>query len=179
MASVWFIVFWWQASSWFCFCSPADALAVFCKLMAVICMCRHGESIIRCASWRDDYIKSCRSWYVALCRRRWFWRRWWWHDDNESSSFSLLSTLLLHKSPNPFLAGSNLLEFHALSRASGNPVFGAKAAQAMRGLWSRRSSLGYSRSVLSQVTNCFDRLIIALQFVRQSHRHCVGRLGSA
>jgi mannosidase alpha-like ER degradation enhancer 2 len=39
-------------------------------------------------------------------------------------------------------AGSNLLEFHALSRASGNPIFAAKAAAAMRSLWRRRSSLG-------------------------------------
>jgi mannosidase alpha-like ER degradation enhancer 2 len=39
-------------------------------------------------------------------------------------------------------AGSNLLEFFALSRASGNPIFGAKAAAAMRALVARRSSLG-------------------------------------
>jgi mannosidase alpha-like ER degradation enhancer 2 len=39
-------------------------------------------------------------------------------------------------------AGSNLLEFYTLSRASGNPIFGAKAAAAMRALWSRRSALG-------------------------------------
>jgi hypothetical protein len=46
-------------------------------------------------------------------------------------------------------AGSSLLEFHELSRASGNPIFGAKAAGAMRGLWSRRSSLGYSRALFA------------------------------
>lgn len=74
-------------------------------------------------------------------------------------------------------AGSSLLEFHELSRASGNPIFGAKAAGAMRGLWSRRSSLGYSRALLQLDLRFVSFSQKGAQAVRQPHRHCLRIMG--
>lgn len=74
-------------------------------------------------------------------------------------------------------AGSSLLEFHELSRASGNPIFGAKAAGAMRGLWSRRSSLGYSRALLQLDLRFVSFSQKGAQAVRQPHRHYLRIMG--
>ena len=74
-------------------------------------------------------------------------------------------------------AGSSLLEFHELSRASGNPIFGAKAAGAMRGLWSRRSSLGYSRALFATKFAFVSFSLKGAQAVRQPHRHSIRIVG--